>query len=109
MADFTLKQGDTWPPLQATLSDENGPLNLTGATVSLDLKATNGGAVLALAGSTTILAPATNGAVSYQWAVGDTATVGTYSGEFEITWPNGTVTTVPSATYFTVTIVPNLD
>ena len=105
MADFVMKQHDTWPPLVAVLSDVNGPLDLTGATVKLILKPTTGSNIV---GSCSIVAPAADGRVRYNWVVGDTAAVSAFTGEFEITWGDGTVGTVPNDSYFTLAVVADL-
>ena len=104
MADLTVKQHDTWPPVRATLSDASGPIDLTGATqIKLILK----GATVTITGNCTVVsAPA--GTVSYTWAAGDTAVAGDYQGEFEITWPGGKVETVPNDSYLAVTIKADL-
>lgn len=106
MADFSLKKHDTWPPLNATLSDANGPINLTAATtVKLIIKPTGGGS--AITGTCAVIsAPA--GTVRYTWATGNTDISGTYSGEFEITWSDGKIGTVPNEGYFTLEILDDL-
>ncbi len=103
--DFTTKQHDTWPPIEATLSDTNGALNLTGASVRLILKTVAG--AVAVDAACSILDPL-GGVVRYQWVPTDTATVATYQGEFEITWSDGKITTVPNDEYFKVVIVADL-
>ena len=106
MADFTIKQHDTWPALSATLSDQSGLINLTTATtVKLILKTASGSATIT---GTCAIDDAVNGEVSYAWVSPDTDTVNSYNGEFEITWSNGKVTTVPNDTYFTVEIKADL-
>lgn len=100
-----MKQHDTWPPLIAILSDATGPLDLTGATIKVILKPTTGSNIV---GTCSIVAPASAGKVRYNWVVGDTAAVMSYNGEFEITWGDGTVGTVPNDTYFTLAVVADL-
>ncbi len=51
---------------------------------------------------------ADTGEVTYTWAAGDTASSGTYDLEFEITWADGGVETVPSSGYETVVIEDDL-
>ena len=107
MADFSLKQNDTWPPLNATLTDANGPIDLTAATgVKLILAPTGGGATIVNAACTIVSAVA--GTVRYTWTTGDTTTIGTFKGEFEITWTGGKIGTVPNEGYFTVEILDDL-
>lgn len=107
MANFSLKQDDTWPAINATLSDANGPINLTTATtVKILLKPTGGGTLIQ--GTCTIVNAAA-GTVRYQWVTGDTVAAGTYNGEFEITWADGKIGTVPNEGYFTVEIIADLN
>lgn len=106
MADYTLKQHDTWPPIQATLRDAAGPINLTTATtVKLLLKTITGS--VSVVGTCTVV-NASGGVVSYSWIPADTATANSYNGEFEITWSDGKLTTVPNDSYFTVEVKADL-
>jgi hypothetical protein len=101
VADRTLKQGDNWIPLYATLQAAttlNGTptyLDLTTASqVTLVMKS---GAIL-ISGSMAI-ASALGGRVRYDWGTAgaaDTASIGTYDVEFEIVWNNGKTETVPN-------------
>ena len=91
---FRIKQNDTSPSLEATLSDANLiPVDLTSATVMLHMKAVGGGIVL---DEQMTITDAGNGLVQYDWQVGDTATVGTYYVEFEATYSDGSVETFPN-------------
>lgn len=105
---ITIKQHDTWPPLVAILSDANGVIDLTTATtVKLLLKSLGAGSTV-VSGTCTVDAPPTQGQVTYDWQPADTASVNTFNGEFEITWSNGKITTVPNDSYFTVEIKADL-
>jgi uncharacterized protein YfaS (alpha-2-macroglobulin family) len=80
---FTIKQNDTSPAIQATLKDGNGsPINLNGADVVIHMKSVDG--VLKVNEQVTIV-DADTGVVKYEWATGDTDTVGTYYVEFQVT------------------------
>lgn len=104
MADLTIKRNDTLPILTATLEDQAGPIDLTDALQVRVLLKTD--AVLITGVCTIADAPA--GEITYTWdAVDDTATAGTYQGEFEITWPDG-VETIPNDTYFELLIIEDL-
>lgn len=105
MADVTIKQHDTYPPLAATLSDAVGPVNLTGSTVRVILKDRAGPTVLAAACTIT---NAAGGKVSYNWLPADTAAARVYDGEFEVTWGDGTITTFPNDAYFSVEVKADL-
>lgn len=106
MADFTLKQNDTWPPLEAVLTDANGAVNLTGASVRMILKSAGAGSTV-IQGACTIVS-AVEGRVRYTWLAADTSLVNTLSGEFEVTWGDGKITTFPNDGYFTVEIKADL-
>jgi len=91
---FRIKQNDTSPSLEATLSDANlVPVNITSATVMLHMKAIGGDVVL---DEQMTITDAEGGVVQYDWQVGDTATVGTYYVEFEVTYSDGSVETFPN-------------
>ena len=99
MPDLTVKRGDDFPPLQAVLSDINGPINLSNASsVQLLMK----GAVSGVSGPMTI-GSAVAGYVTYNWRASDLAFIDTYQVEFEISWASTVgaspaTQTVPSGT-----------
>ena len=91
---FRIKQNDTSPSLEATLSDANlVPVDLAGATVMLHMKAIGGDVVL---DEQMTVTDAEGGVVQYDWQAGDTATVGTYYVEFEVTYSDASVETFPN-------------
>lgn len=49
-----------------------------------------------------------NGQVEYQWQPRDTANIGKFRGEFEVTTQNGSIVSVPNDGYFTLNIVNEL-
>lgn len=112
MADFTIKQNDTWPPLTATLKGKGGAaIDLTEASqVRILLKSDT---VTVKTGPVDIT-NASLGEISYEWegASGeepaDTAVAGTYKMEFEITWALGKVQSVPNDSYKELEIVEDL-
>jgi hypothetical protein len=106
LTDFTIKQHDTHPSLEATLTDQDGAINLTTATtVKLLLKTPTGGTAIS---GTCAIVSAVAGTVRYDWTAPNTADVNTFDGEFEITWSNGKITTVPNDSYFSVEIKADL-
>jgi hypothetical protein len=108
MADYVVKRHDTFPALKATLSDENGPINLTSATrVKFIAASTTTSTPLVIEGECTI-EEATGGVVAYPWAVGDLATAGTYNVEFQITWAGGGIESVPNTGYKTMLVEVDL-
>lgn len=107
MADLTIKQNDTWPPLEATLSDQDGPVNLTTAsTILLLLKPAL--TPLTIFQGVCEVVSAVDGKIRYVWDEPDTAIADTYAGEFEVTWTDSTITTFPNAGYFSLEIQPDI-
>lgn len=107
MADFNIKRGDTWPPIDAVLSDDDGPIDLTSATTVKIIFKTPGAGSTTFNGTCTIT-DALSGAVRYVWGPTDTATVNTYNVEYEITWTDSTKTTIPTIGYKTVEVLQDL-
>lgn len=104
---FNIKQNDTSPSLGAQLLDGSKQIiNLTGASVRFHMKIA-GGSTVAVDGAATI-SNATEGRVQYEWASGDTTTAANYQGEFEVTYPNGTVETFPNSGYIVVRVIPEI-
>jgi len=80
---FYLKQHDRLPSLVATLQYADGtPKDLTGCTVKFLMRRTRG--ALAKVDAAAVVTDATTGAVRYDWASGDTDTVGRWQAEFEV-------------------------
>lgn len=112
MADFTIKQNDTWPPLTSTLRGDGG--------VAIDLTEASQVRILLKSETLTIktgpvdIIDAPNGKISYEWegASGedpaDTAFPGTYQMEFEITWATGKVQSVPNDGYKELVVIEEL-
>ncbi len=97
-AAIILKRHDTWPPVQAILSDSAGPIDLTTA-ISVEFIMKGQTTSTLVTGTCSVVTPA-SGLVEYAWAVGDTAIADSYQVEFEITWdvgPPAKTQTVPSS------------
>lgn len=113
MADtIEFKRGDTVPVTATLYADdaETTPLDLTNATAvtfHMAIQALEPGTPKVEAACT--ITDAVNGRVSYAPAAGDTDTAGTYLAEFEVTWNDGTVQTLPRKGYLTIDITEDLD
>ena len=93
MADFYIKRGDTGSPIRATLRDQSGPVDLSGADVRFHMM-DNVEAVKVDAEST-VLAPG-DGDVQYEFGDEDVDTAGEYRAEWEVTFADGMVVTFPN-------------
>ncbi len=110
MSTFQIKRNDRLPSLTATLKQGVGTtseaaIDLTTATsVKFIMKdAQTPGGTAKVAAAAVVVTPA-SGTVKYNWAAGDTDTPGTFSCEWEITFPGPLLQTVPSSSYDTVKI-----
>lgn len=105
MANFTIKANDTYPPIELTLTDQAGAIDLTTAdVVRLLLKS----ATLSIVTGPVTIVDAVAGKISYTWEADDLLQVGAYRGEVEITWDPGVIETIPNDGYFTVDVLEDL-
>jgi hypothetical protein len=113
MADFSLKAHDLLPYIEATLSTgptpaNQTPVNLTTAVgVKFIMTAKTSGTPKVEAAAQII--SATGGIVRYNWIAGDTAVVGSYQAEWEVTWPGAKPQTFPKDSYHSIDIVADLN
>ena len=108
MADRAIKKNDTWPPLEAVLMDQNGPINLTTATsVKFLMRGTKRKNPFSTSGTCTVV-DAPKGEVVFFWSPTNTSVADTYQGEFEISWADGSVGTVPNSGYLYVLVFDDL-
>jgi len=104
---FYIKQNDTRPAITATLIDGDGSLAaLTGATVVFKMRKVGGTAVTVNSSAT--VTSVDNAEVTYTWSASDTSTVGSYEGEFEVTYSSGGVQTFPNSGYIEIEIVDDI-
>jgi hypothetical protein len=102
MSDLFYKVGDTSPPLEATLRDANGPVDLTGASVRLHINrqhATKPFLNVAASIVNPNQPPDQLGKVRYQWESGDLSEAGNFDVEWFVTWADGAEATFPNAGY----------
>lgn len=78
--DFSIKQGDTQPAIEAKLLSDGDPVDLTDAAIVFDMKHTSEDT--RVKGMCTVEGDPTNGDVAYIWEDGDTDSDGTYEAEF---------------------------
>jgi len=105
---FYVKQNDTAPSLRATLKDgSNTVIDLTGASVRFHMR-TVGGTSAKVDAAATVISPATSGIVQYNWVAADTDTIGSYQGEFEVTYSDSAIETFPNNGYIRVEIIDDI-
>jgi hypothetical protein len=110
---FVIKRGDTLPAIESTLYESvdgvESVVSLAGASAvyfRLREAGANGEFVFSKEGS--IIAPASDGVVAYDWEEGDTETPGKYVAEWEVHFGPGKIRTFPSISVIPVTILNNI-
>ena len=104
---FYIKQNDTRPIISATLIDGDGSIaNLDGASVVFKMRKV--GATVSTVDAAATIADAENGKVTYAWTALNTATVGDYEAEFEVTYAGGGIQTFPNNGYIEIEIVDDI-
>jgi len=114
---FYIKQGDTSPAILKQFLDASGTkANLTGATVKFSMAMVGGVVVINKATATVFVGTlpsgtavtAADGWMRYAWLAGNTATAGEANAEFEVTFGDGTIETVPNHLYETIIITAQI-
>lgn len=104
---FYIKQNDTVPSIRADLFNGSGdPIDLVNASVRFHMRKARGGAALVDSAALVISEP--DGTVQYDWVAEDTAEIGSYQAEFEVTYPDGTIETFPNNEYIRVQIIDDI-
>lgn len=99
-----VKRGDT-QPLDRTLKRGGSAIDLTAATVEFHMTQREGSKEVS--GACSLLSAAA-GQVRFTWGGTDTDTVGDYDVEWEVTYSNGKVETVPNFGYADLRVVQDL-
>lgn len=110
-ADIEIKRNDTRPFLDSTLSDANGPVDLTDATVKFFMEDVSGNTVVnqTSTGALVTLQDTTGGKVRYKWQAADTSTGGEFRAEWEVTFSDGSKASFPNDGYLSVVVRDDLD
>lgn len=104
---FFIKQGDTSPAIRRQFFDGAGNvIPLAGATVLFSM-ARNGVTVVDQQ-PCLITGEGEDVAAVYPWKPADTAKAGTYRAEFEITYADGAIETVPNDGYLQINIAEQI-
>jgi hypothetical protein len=104
---FYVKQNDTSPAMLAKLQDgEENTINLAGTSVRFHMR--KNGAKENVVDAPAVVISAPDGLVRYNWVGSDTAEVGSYLAEFEVTYTDSTVETFPNDKYIRVEIIDDI-
>ena len=107
----TMKRNDTRPFLDVSLQDVSGnalDLQASVSGITFTMKNLDDDSVAVQAQSATII-PETTGMVRYSWSPSDTSTAGTYVGEFQVLYNDGTKLTIPTSTVLSIVILEDYD
>jgi len=109
----TIKQGDTSPVLEQTLTDSNGtPENLTGY-ISIKFIMRDKHTLETIINDDTSgnlsVVDAESGIVKYEWDTDDTTRSGTYEAEWQVQFADGSIGTYPNSGYINIEIVSDID
>jgi len=108
MSEVTFVQGDTAPPVKATLKQKNDAgslvaLNLTAIGIaSIKFQMRRPDDKRYTVNATADIVDATNGKVSYDWAANDLDVPGEYVGQWELTFLDGSIQTTDPLNTITV-------
>ena len=104
---FYIKQNDTSPSILATLQDAEGSaVDLTGAGVRFHMRSMTLNQTVVDAAA--VIVTDLSGEVRYNWDAADTASVGSYQAEFEVTYADGSIETFPNDSFIRVDITDDI-
>ena len=107
MTTVYLKQNDTKPDLQITVNDDqDAAIDVSNTTIAFHMNDSTGTSKVDSAGT---IVTAASGIIKYIWATGDLDTIGTYNAEFQITFSDSSILTVPSKGYLTIVVGAELN
>ena len=104
---FYVKQNDTSPSILATLKDAAGAaVSLAGASVRLHMRKI--GFTQVTVDQAATIVTAASGEVRYDWVAADTAAVGSYEAEIEVSYADGSIETFPNDGFIRVEITDDI-
>tara|TARA_R110000796_G_scaffold178802_1_gene295438 strand:+ start:817 stop:1140 length:324 start_codon:yes stop_codon:yes gene_type:complete len=104
---FYIKQNDTSPAMLATLEDADGTaVNVTGAVIRFHMRKIGSTAVVV--DEAAVIVTPLEGIVRYDWMAADTAEIGSYQAEFEVTYADASIETFPNDGYIRVKIIDDV-
>lgn len=116
MAEYWIKQGDTAPRIESTLTDgANTPVDIAQADIFFTLRRIDDDGtpiVNKIAASNDQITDGEDGSrgfVHYDWTIGDTDIAGGYRAEWEVLFVNNLVMTFPNNGYDLIAIIEQLE
>lgn len=108
--NFSLKQGDTLPPLIVTCVKGDGTIqDLTGATATTFSLWDSSHNLIETDAAATVVGAPTAGQLQYAWQPGDTTNPGPYEGEFHVTFAGGGKLSFPSSGKIQIYVEPRIE
>lgn len=97
-----VKQGDTRPKIRITAwqGASRTPVTLTGATAVFNMRLSTNPNTVVVSRQTATVVDAAAGVLEYAFTAAQTATVGLYQAEFEVTLSDGGIVTFPSGSNY---------
>ena len=106
MKPFIIKRGDTSPSLLYALSPTS--INLTGATVVFNMKEDGAETNIVNRAVAAVETPTGTPTLRYDWIPANTAVPGTYLGEFEVRYVDGSIETFPNKGFILIEVGEDL-
>lgn len=92
MADYHHKKGNLLPPYRGTVSDANGPVNLSLASSVLFRMWDRNTRQVVIDDQPVQIVDGPAGKFSYGWQAADVDAIGTYLAEVDVVYPSGVLT-----------------
>lgn len=103
---FVLKRNDTSSALLYAITPAS--VSLVGATVVFNMRDKSTKTAVISRSAAVVYISTVNPTVRYNWLPADTDTAGTYEGEFEVTYSDGTIQTYPNTDYIDIKIYEDI-
>lgn len=104
---FYIKQNDTSPSMLATLQDASGvAVDISAASIRFHMRQIGSSQITVDAQATIVDALA--GEIRYDWQAADTAKIGSYQAEFEVTYADASIETFPNDGYIRIQITEDI-
>jgi hypothetical protein len=100
-----IKSGDTERVLTQTLFQAGNVVNLTGCTVTFNMRGSGG---IVISSPATIVSPPTNGQVSYQFQASTFPVQGNYQAVWDVTFSDGGRISFPEGGFLNIRVLETI-